>query len=167
MRHVMAITLVLLTVSSCQGDSPPGGLGDDPSSPNGAESAEVRDSEWGPLAVVESAGAGDDALIKGTVKITDACVFIYDGGKRTLLIWPDSRVDWLSSQNAIEFLDGSDDRVILEDQDLATFAGGGSSASEGGTTRDEFLQSTDWLAQPPSECVVDSRWFIADLVESR
>lgn len=167
MRPAMTIPLVLLTLSSCEGDSTPGDVRDGLSAPNGAESTGVRGSEWGPLAVIESTGGGDDALITGTIEITDACAFINDGGQRTLLVWPDSRVDWLASRNAIQFLSGSGNRVTLESQDLVTFSGGGSSDGEGGMSREEFLQSTDWLARPPSECVVGSRWFIADVVESR
>lgn len=175
-RIAVAITLVQLTVSSCEGDQVPGDVRDDQASPqslsgdikssDGASSPEVRSPEWGPLAVVKSTGGGDDALIMGAVRITDACAFLEDGGKRTLIVWPDSRTSWLSPRNAIEFVSGSGVQVVIEHQDPVTFSGGGSSKSEGGIARGEFLESTDWVARPPSECVVGSRWFIADVVES-
>ncbi len=61
--------------------------------------------EWGPLAVVDAAGPGDDAVISGTIRIDGGCVSLEAAdGARTLLVWPRGGTAWTGE--AIEFWAG-------------------------------------------------------------
>lgn len=155
-RPAIALILAGLAVASCQSGEAPG----DPSS--GA----THSRDWGPLAVAESTG-GDEALITGTVRITDACALLEEGEERVLLVWPEPHVDWLGARNAIQFASGSGDQIVLQDGETVTFSGGGSTESEDGLARDDFLESMVWVARPHPDCVASSRWSIADIVVSR
>jgi len=84
-----------------------------------------------------------------------------------LLVWPEPHVDWLGARNAIQFASGSGDQIVLQDGETVTFSGGGSTESEDGLARDDFLESMVWVARPHPDCVASSRWSIADIVVSR
>ncbi len=153
-RPAIALTSAVLTVASCQSGEAPGG----------ASSDSTRNPDWGPLAVVESTG-GAEALITGTVRITDACALLEEGeGERVLLVWPEPQVNWLSARNAIKFASESGVQIVLQDGDTVSFGGGGSAESEDGLAREDFLESIAWVARPHPDCVKSTRWFINDVV---
>lgn len=174
-RPAIALTWVVLAVASCHSGEAPGQSGEAPGGASsdatqeaaataGAAPAAVQGSpDWGPLAVAEFTGE-DEALITGTVRITDACALLDDGEERVLLVWPEPQVDWLSARNAIEFISESGVQTVLHDGDPVTLSGGGSAESEDGLARGDFLKSMAWVARPHPDCVVSSRWSIGDVV---
>lgn len=127
-----------------------------------ASEGPTRSPEWGPLAVAEF-GGGDDALISGTIQITDRCVLLDEGGDAVLLVWPHEGTTWDSEEMAVELVGRSGERAVLQDGDQVSFGGGGSSVDEDGTTASDFLESVTWIAEPHRECVSDVRWFVGDL----
>ncbi len=119
--------------------------------------------EWGPLAVVDAAGPGDDAVISGTIRIDGGCVSLEAAdGARTLLVWPRGGTAWTGE--AIEFWAGGSESWTLREGDQLTFAGGGSRTAEDGLDAVAFLEGVVWIAAPDPGCVTESRWFVAGIV---
>lgn len=118
----------------------------------------MEPSAWGPLAVVDSSGSGE-ALIQGTIRISDGCVLLDERGEMVLLVWPIDRVDWNETTQVVS-LSVADGVVELVDGVKVSMNGGGSSLSEGGQSGEAFLSSVDWVSRPAPECVTDTRWFV-------
>lgn len=121
---------------------------------------------WGPLAVVAGDGSGDLALIEGILKVSDECVLLHERGEDVLLVWPADRTSWDPDTKTINYESTDGAATTLRDGDLVTFGGGGSSVNEDGIGDEEFIASVDWVAEPAPSCVVDTRWFVGDLVRS-
>lgn len=156
-RSAFAVAVVgVLLASSCSGG--------DSAKSTAASVAPSDDSTWGPLAVVQSGGAGGDALIEGTIDTSEGCVVLVERGERVLLVWPSTQTSWDSESATIHFESGQLGAVSLADGDTVRMGGGGSSAAEGGPGAAAFLASIDWIAPPPLACVTDTRWFVVDLV---
>jgi hypothetical protein len=122
---------------------------------------------WGPLSVVPGAASGAEALIQGTLQMTDDCVFLNEQGKDVLLVWPADRTTWAPETGTISFERTDEQTVPLADGDEVTLAGGGSSVDEGGMEAEDWVASLEWVSEPPPACVTDTRWFIGDLVDER
>jgi hypothetical protein len=120
---------------------------------------------WGPLSVVPGAGSGGEALIQGTLRITDDCVFLDEQGDDVLLVWPADRTTWTPETRTISFERTDGQAVPLADGDEVTFGGGGSSVDEGGMEPEDWVAAIEWVSEPPSACVTDTRWSIGDLVD--
>ena len=120
---------------------------------------------WGPLSVVPGAGSGAEALIQGTLRMTDDCVFLNEQGDDVLLVWPADRTTWTPETGTISFERTDGQAVPLADGDEVTLAGGGSSIDEGGMEAEDWVASLEWVSEPPSACVTDTRWVIGDLVD--
>ncbi|MGH9113876.1 MAG: hypothetical protein ACRDZN_16490 [Acidimicrobiales bacterium] len=120
---------------------------------------------WGPLSVVPGAGSGAEALIQGTLRMTGDCVFLDERGDDVLLVWPADRTTWTPETGTISFQRTDGQAVPLADGDEVTLAGGGSSVDEGGREAEDWVAALEWVSEPPSACVTDTRWFIGDLVE--
>lgn len=128
----------------------------------GGDSAEA----WGPLAVVSGPPSGDEALISGTLVVTDDCVTIRSGSgsEEALLVWPAEGTSWDSETRTIEYSD-DEERVEVSDGDRVAFGGGGSSTQEDGLRPAEWVDSVDWISQPDTSCPMDVRWFVGGLSE--
>lgn len=120
--------------------------------------------QWGPLAVVPGGGSGNEALIIGTLRVTDDCVFVEERGDDVLLVWPADRTTWNDEEKSIEFLQSSGESIHLAHGDQVRISGGGSSVDEGGLEADDWLASIQWTSEPPGPCVKDTRWFVGDLL---
>jgi hypothetical protein len=120
---------------------------------------------WGPLSVVPGAGSGAEALIHGTLRITDDCVFLDERGDDVLLVWPADRTTWTPETGTISFERDDGQAVPLADGDEVTFGGGGSSVDEAGIKAEDWVAAIEWVSEPPPACVTDTRWSISDLVD--
>lgn len=140
---------LLLVATSCRG--------------NGQSEEEAGSPQFGPLAVSDFVG-GDQAVISGSIQITDDCVLLDERGESVLLVWPQGRTTWDNQEAAVLFVGPSGEQGTFRDGDAATFSGGGSSTDEDGTTAEDFLASVVWISEPNRNCLVDNRWFISDLV---
>lgn len=119
-------------------------------------------SEWGPLAVVAAGSGSDDALIEGVLQVNENCVLLEERGETVLLVWPSEHVTWDAEAGVVSLTVRDRSMVELGDGDSVRMSGGGSSLAEGGLPADEFLASTDWVAAPSLDCVIDTRWFVGD-----
>ncbi|GBE24647.1 hypothetical protein BMS3Bbin02_00922 [bacterium BMS3Bbin02] len=125
---------------------------------------EVGDgSQWGPLAVVRG-GGGDEALIEGTIEITDECVFLDERGELVLLVWPSDRTEWDESSASIRFSDFDGSTTTFVDGQTVRLGGGGSSVEEGGLGAEEWVNSIEWMSVPLLSCVTDTRWSVSSVV---
>lgn len=122
-------------------------------------------TEWGPLAVVPGSEAGDGALVRGSLQIDDRCVLLDEQGEDVLLVWPADRTAWNAEGGTVTFIRNNGQVARLRGGDQVSLGGGGSSRGEDGLAADEFMAGIDWVAEPDPECVVDSRWFIYELVD--
>lgn len=119
---------------------------------------------WGPLAVVPPSEAGDGALIEGVLKVTEECVLLDERGDDVLLVWPADRVGWDAEAETVTFESAGGEVVILSHGDRVAFGGGGSSQQEGGQSAEQFVEGLEWVSPPDAACVVDTRWFVYDIV---
>lgn len=154
----VAVSAGVVLAASCGADAS--------DAPAGTGASPDADGAWGPLAVIEAAGGGDEALISGTLQVDEGCVLLDEGGKTVLLLWPSAATAWDSSTATVSLVTSDGQRVALEDGDSVTFSGGGSSVAEGGAAAEDFLASTEWVQAPSADCVTDTRWFVNDLVTS-
>lgn len=122
-------------------------------------------AELGPLAVVPGSEAGDGALIRGRLQIDDRCVLLDEQGEDVLLVWPADRTAWNADDGTVTFVRNNGQATSLKDGDQVSFGGGGSSREEDGLAADEFLAGIDWVAEPAADCVMDTRWFVYELVD--
>ena len=115
---------------------------------------------WGPLAVVPPQGGTDTARAEGTLRITDECVFLVWAGRRELLVWPADRTRWNPRTRTITFTNFDGSTVSVSDGMQVVLGGGGDSNEESGTTTEEWLARTQWIARPADSCPLDSRWWV-------
>jgi hypothetical protein len=159
---VAVVVAVALVALACGDDT------DEAGTAGAADRAATNPGQsWGPLSVVAGAGSGDEALIQGTLRITDDCVLLNEQGDDVLLVWPADRTTWMPETGTISFERNDGQTVPLADGDEVTFGGGGSSVDEGGMEAEDWVASLEWVSEPPSACVTDTRWSIGDAVEER
>jgi hypothetical protein len=96
--------------------------------------------------------------MEGTMRITDTCAYLESGGAVTLLFWPADRTMWSAESRAITFTNFDGSLATVSDGDSVVLGGGGDSESEGGLTREEWVNATVWIAQPAASCLLDSWW---------
>lgn len=130
------------------------------------ENRSENDPRWGPVAAVDVSGSNMEleAILAGTIRITDSCVFVVDAaGDQTFLVWPGDRTRWDPSMKAVLFADRAGGVAALRDGQLVSLGGGGSSAGEGGLGGLGWALGLDWMSRPPDgSCNTDSRWFVAN-----
>mgnify|MGYP000411579780 CR=1 FL=1 len=156
----------LLVVSACSGGTatdPTTSAPIDSSSTTAVSATGGSESAWGPLAVVEG-GIGMDAVIQGTITITDECVSLDEGGESVLLVWPSNRTQWNEGTATIQFTDPTIGPVSIEDGQFVRFGGGGTSVNEGGLAAQDWLDSITWIAEPTLSCVTDTRWSVSGVL---
>lgn len=126
----------------------------------------AEDPSWGPLAVVAPDSGGGDALIHGTVHMTDTCVLLNEQGDDVLLLWPADRTSWDAEKRRVIFdEDANGSTTTIGNGDKVSLGGGGSSVDEGGVPSDTFMDSVEWAASPNPSCVTDVRWAVGSVVE--
>lgn len=130
------------------------------------DGAAATQSDWGPLAVVESSGGGDDALINGTLDLVGDCYILDDGNERVLLVWPADRTAWNADDQTVAFESTDGSTATLGVGDEVSLGGGGNSVNEGGLSAQEWIGNVNWAAQPQESCVGDTRWFVGDVVDA-
>jgi hypothetical protein len=164
---IVGIAAVALWLGLPRGGGAPGATGS--TSPTGAAASTSPNETWGPLAVVPPGKAGGDtALTHGTLRITDECVFLEDrDAEQSLLFWSADRVTWSAESHSITFRNVDGSTVTLRDGDRVTFGGGGDSTAESGTSGEEWIRRTEWVARPPASCPIDVRWGVAEVVTER
>lgn len=118
---------------------------------------------WGPLAVVPPQDGADTARTEGTLRITDACVFLDGPGGPVLLVWPADRTSWNAGVRTIAFSNFDGSTVSAGDRTPVVLGGGGDSSEESGTTSQEWLARTPWVAAPAASCPVESWWWVGAL----
>lgn len=94
----------------------------------------VTEVGWGPLAVTGGSRSGDEALISGTLRITDDCVLLDEGDDPVLLVWLEEQTEWDPLTETVRYGGGDGSIAVLGSGDTVSFGGGGSSESEGGMT---------------------------------
>lgn len=116
------------------------------------------DGTWGPLAVAEGSPTGMEALLSGTVEITDTCVFLRNGDERSLLVWPSEATQWEETSRTIRY--SAEGSVELRDGDAFSVGGGGSSEAEDGLDDRVWAESINWAAEPDPSCFTSVREFV-------
>lgn len=123
-----------------------------------SESGSGDDSGWGPLAVMKGPPSDYEALVSGTIEITDECVLLRNGDERSLLVWPSEGTHWDESSRTIRYT--ADGTVELQHGDTLTVGGGGSSEAESGADGRAWAQTIDWEAEPDPACFTSRRSFV-------
>lgn len=159
-RDCLVITLGVVVslglVIGCTG----GGTTQEPvSSDPGASTSSPMPIDWGPLAV-GAWGTGAEALVAGTLRITETCVYLETPGSgKAIIVWNADRATWLAERRAIDRSpDG--ETVVLADGDEVAFGGGGDSTAESGIDGDAWIAATTWVARPDHSCPIEARWFV-------
>lgn len=142
MRRCAGILVTVLMLAGCAGDD---GVGDD---------------DWGPLAVVGPQNGVMEALTQGTLRITDACVYLEEGesGTETLLIWAANWTRWDAQEQAVLYAPFGDAPVRLHDGDRVSLGGGGASIDEGG------VPDRAWVNPPDASCPTGQVWSVGEVV---
>ena len=124
------------------------------------------DTRWGPIAAVNVGESNMqlEALLAGTIRITDSCVFVEDAvGDQIFLVWPSDRTRWDPSTRAVLLADTAGTIAALRDGQRVSLGGGGSSVGEGGLGGIGWAIGLDWASLPPDgTCDMDARWFVDD-----
>lgn len=115
---------------------------------------------WGPLAVVPPQRGTDTARTEGTIRITEACVFLARGDDQTLLLWPVDRTAWDAGTVTIAFANFDGSVVSAGDRTPVAMGGSGDSLEESGLTVEEWDARTPWVARPDASCLRDTYWFV-------
>lgn len=131
---------------------------------SGDEIGDGSTAKLGPLATVQESDGPDGALMSGSLRVEDACVFVDAQGNEMLLVWPSDRTGWDAEQDLVLFEAAVGSSMVLRDGDQVTLGGHGTSLTERGQTAAEFLGSVKWASEPETECVTESHWFVDDLV---
>ena len=118
---------------------------------------------WGPLAVVPPQDGADTARTEGTLRITDACVFLVTRGGPVLLVWPADRTTWNTQARTIAFANFDGRTVTFGDGTRVVVGGSGDSNSDSGTTTEAWLARTPWVARPAPSCPSESWWWVGAL----
>ena len=140
---VLFFVAVVVVVAACSANEP-------------APSAHA----WGPLAVVPPQDGADTARTEGTLRITDACVFLETPREVTLLFWPSDRTTWRAEPRTISFTNFDGRIVTVRDGDHVVLGGGGDSQAESGVSGEQWLQRMLWVAPPSRSCSLDLRWAV-------
>jgi hypothetical protein len=150
-----AVVIVLVGALGVWLVLPRAGLGPGPGAAPSA-SPSVPAAPWGPLAVTPGSGAVMEALAVGTLRITDACVFLeHPDGGTTLLAWPDDRTSWLPDDRAIVLTNLDDRAATFHDGDEVSIGGGAGAAS---------VEAVEWVAPPSPTCRGDVIWFVGEFL---
>ena len=115
--------------------------------------------------MVPPSDAGDGALIEGVLDVTGDCVLLDERGNDVLLVWPADRVGWDADAETVTFESTSGEVITLSHGDRVAFGGGGSSQQEGGQSAEQFVEGIEWVSRPDATCVVDTRWFVYDVIQ--
>lgn len=118
---------------------------------------------WGPLAVVPPQEGTDTARTEGTLRITDACVFLVTTGGPVLLLWPADHTSWNSQTRTISFANFDGSAFRAGDGTRVVAGGSGDRNSDSGTTTEAWLARTPWVARPDASCPLESRWWVGAL----
>lgn len=178
-RPVIAVLssclLAAAGLAGCQATPDPSPTAVPPRSAAGSASAPVTsprsasaaitspEPQWGPLAVIPPLDGSDLVLAKGTLRITDMCVYLVSNGKRTFLFWSADRTTWSPQARAIRFsnLDGT--VVSASDGDAVSVAGGGDSEAESGMSWQVWASRMVWVAPPHPSCSTQERFGVGSL----
>lgn len=133
-------------------------------SPPPSVSARWKEQSWGPLAVVPPAEGGLEAgPYKGTLRITDECVFL-EGQRDEVLLWHAGRTQW-NDQNRTITIDnpGPGSVITVADGDRVSMSGGG----DGYDSFQELVKDVDasigWVSQPSAACESEEFWVVSSL----
>jgi hypothetical protein len=96
--------------------------------------------------------------MEGTLRITDACVYVDQGGEETLLFWPADRALWDEPTRAITFTNYDRAITTVRDGDPVVLGGGGDSEAESGVSGAEWVATMTWVVPPASTCSLASRF---------
>ncbi len=155
-----AVVAMLLVAASCGNEENSTRPGD----PNADQDPANIADKWGPLAIITGERSGDEALIGGTLDVTENCLLLDERGEPALLVWPARGTEWNPASGTVIFTNADGSAAELSAGDAVSFSGGGSSFGEGGASSLEFVASVEWVAEPHPDCVTDTRWFVGDLV---
>ena len=114
----------------------------------------------GTLAVVPPQDGADTARTEGTLRVTDTCVFLDTTGGPVVLVWPADRTTWNAEAGTIAFANVDGSTVSVGDGTRVVLGGGGDSNDESGTTTEDWLARTTWVARPDTACPLDARWWV-------
>jgi hypothetical protein len=116
---------------------------------------------WGPLAVIPPQDGTDLARNEGTLRITEACVYLEDpGGDLWLLTWPADRTTWSEESRSITFENFAafDGTIVTVGDGDPVVLGGGTGAEE--KSGEEWVRGVDWVAPPAPSCLLDRRFHV-------
>ncbi len=113
---------------------------------------------WGPLAIIPPQDGTDLARAQGTLRITDACAYLDQGGEEMFLFWPADRVSWDEAARAITFTNYDGTIATVRDGDPVVLGGGADSEAESGVSGAEWAATMTWVVPPASTCSLDSRF---------
>lgn len=122
-----------------------------------------RPLDWGPLAVVPPQSGMDSTASRGTLRITDTCVFLDGPMGPTLLYWPADQTRWDPGARAIRFDNGGGVVVTAQDGATVSVGGTGSSAAGGGPSAEEWVASWSWVVSPDASCPLHHRWLVGQI----
>lgn len=149
---VTTVAVVALVLSACGGQS----------DSDIAAQSEGGGQEWGPVAVVPPQEGHGQALIHGTLRVTDDCVLLDEQGENALLVWPADRTTWNPEARTVTFENLDGEVVTVGDGDEVSMGGGGSSVDEGGVSNEEYISGREWVSPPDPSCASDVRWSVGD-----
>lgn len=142
-RGVAVLVIAGLSVGSCAAPTDP------------APTPDVSGAN-GLLALYRADEAGEGAILVGRLELEGPCLYVVDeGGARWLAAWPFPGTTW----------DAASTSVNLRGTRLAV---GETGSFGGGEARldPSNIDSFDWVALPPEECLVANAWFIYTLQRS-
>jgi hypothetical protein len=116
------------------------------------------EARFGPAGVVSGQSGNDmEAAVGGTLSITPECVLLETSGQEILLVFREGQVSWDAEALELQF-EGEKRTVTLADGAEVTFGGGGSSASEDGTSTADYVAQREWVSRPDEGCWRDVRF---------
>jgi heat shock protein HslJ len=118
---------------------------------------------WGPLAVIPPQDGADTARTEGTLRITDTCVFLEEGGGPVLLLWPADRTTWDAEQRTITFANFDGTTATVGDGQSVVLGGGGGGSAESGVATEVWVAGMTWVARPVDGCPLDPYWGVGDV----
>jgi hypothetical protein len=114
---------------------------------------------WGPLAVIPPQDGSDTALLTGTLRITDRCVYL-DAVDASLLFWPADLVLWSPDTRTITFRNGDGERVSVVSGDRIAVGGSGDSTADSGVPGVDWVARLGVVVPPDPSCSLDVRWVV-------
>lgn len=150
MKATVGLLLITLVIACSSGS-----VG---AAPNATRAAEPS-LAWGPLAVIDPVPpvAIGEALATGTIRITEECVLLDDGGSEVLLVWMADRTTWDPVARTVTFANNDGPVGTVGDGDHVVLGGGGESAEEG------KLRDIVWLSPPAPSCPGDERFTVGEV----